>query len=121
MKKEFMQQNEAILKSGVNALVHPFRIFSFRFNRIQHPTPEDLFEPLVQLLKKYHTAAEINFHCNHPEEEFFSMCIKNGIKISLGSDTHNLYEVGEFYPHVKLLDKIAPGWRSNPEEILLQA
>ena len=49
------------------------------------------------------------------------MCIKNGIKISLGSDTHNLYEVGEFYPHVKLLDKIAPGWRSNPEEILLQA
>ena len=121
MKKEFMQQNEAILKSGVNALVHPFRIFSFRFNRIQHPTPEDLFDPLVQLLKKYHTAAEINFHCNHPEEEFFSMCIKNGIKISLGSDTHNLYEVGEFYPHVKLLDKIAPGWRSNPEEILLQA
>lgn len=120
LKMDFMQMNEAVLQSGVNALAHPFRIFSFN-TRNPHPVPEDLFLPLVELLKKYSTAAEMNFHCNRPDEEFFALCVANGVKISLGSDTHNLYEVGEFYPHIKLLDKIAPGWRSNPQEILLQA
>lgn len=120
LKKDFMQMNEAVLQSGVEAVAHPFRIFSFN-TRNPHPVPEDLFLPLVKLLKKYGTAAEMNFHYNKPDEEFFALCVANGVKISLGTDTHNLYEVGEFYPHMKLLDKIAPGWRSNPQEILLQA
>ena len=90
-------------------------------SKVKYPAPAELFEPLADLLKKYDTAAEINFHCNQPDEEFFALCLQKGVKISLGSDTHNLYEVGEFYPHVKFLDKIAPGWRSDPQEIMLQA
>ena len=113
--------NEAAMRDGVQALAHPFRIFSFNGLGVKYPVPEELFEPLADMLKKYSVAAEINFHCNTPDEEFFAICLQKGVKISLGSDTHNLYEVGEFYPSVKLLDKIAPGWRSNPQEIMVQA
>jgi len=64
--------------------------------------------PVVAVLKRYGIAVEINYHTNEPPAEFFRMCIENGIKLSLGSDAHNLYEVGEFYAHLKFLQKIAP-------------
>ncbi|MBR4956642.1 MAG: hypothetical protein IKZ31_02690, partial [Lentisphaeria bacterium] len=121
IKEEFMFLCEAALRDGVQALAHPFRIFSFNGLGKKFPVPEELFVQLAEMLKKYAVAAEINFHCNQPEEEFFALCVQKGVKISLGSDTHNLYEVGEFYPHMQLLDKIAPGWRSNPHEIMVQA
>ncbi|MDD3116371.1 MAG: metallophosphoesterase [Victivallaceae bacterium] len=102
---EFLFLVEAALKSGIDVLVHPFRIF----RRRNQPTPEKLFMPVVSLLKKYKTAVEINFHTNEPPPAFFKMCIDHGIKLTFGSDSHNLYEVGEFYPHLKLLEQIAPG------------
>ncbi len=59
----------------------------------------------MKLLKKHNVAAEINYHTNEPSEEFFSKCIRSGVKISFGSDAHNLYEVGEFYYHLQLLQR----------------
>jgi histidinol phosphatase-like PHP family hydrolase len=35
------------------------------------------------------------------------MCIERGVKIALGSDAHNLLEVGDFYPHLELLRSAA--------------
>lgn len=108
VKDNFMFQVESILKSGVDLLVHPFRIFSFNgITRLSKPT--ELYEPLALMLKKYGVAAEVNYHINEPEPEFFKTCIAHGVKIAFGSDSHNLYEVGEFYPHLKLLEEIAPG------------
>lgn len=106
-KAEFMRMNEAILKSGVHALAHPFRIFAW--GRVKFPAPADLYLPLVKLLKQYGVAAELNFHCNQPDKEFFALCVEHGVKISFGSDTHNLYETGEFYPHMRMMEEIAPG------------
>jgi histidinol phosphatase-like PHP family hydrolase/calcineurin-like phosphoesterase family protein len=111
--EEFLALTEAVLQSGVNALAHPFRIF----RRNNRPIPSAIFPLVVGLLQKYGAAAEINFHTNEPPAEFFKMCIKNGVPLALGSDSHNLYEVGEFYPHLKLLDKIAPN--TDYKEILL--
>ncbi|MDD5597774.1 MAG: metallophosphoesterase [Victivallaceae bacterium] len=106
IEKEFLFLNEAALASGIDALVHPFRIFRRRGMDL----PRHLFAPLVELLKRYRCAAEINYHTNEPPAEFFRMCIENGVKLTLGSDAHNLYEVGEFYPHLKFLREIAPDY-----------
>ncbi len=108
--KDFLRMTEAILKSGVDALAHPFRIF----RRAGQPAPAELFEPTVKLLKQYHTAAEINYHTNEPEPEFFRLCLEHGVKLTFGSDSHNLYEVGEFYPHLKLLEQIG----GTPDDLL---
>ena len=86
-------------------MYYPFRIFK----NLQDPVPEYLYTSLVQILKKYNAAAEINYHTNWPNQKFFRMCLENNVKIALGSDTHNLYEIGEFYAHLKLLDSIGAG------------
>lgn len=102
VKEEFMSRNRALCQSQIHVLAHPFRIFQ----RMKIDTPRELFLPCAKLLKQYGVAAEINFHTNQPEPEFFSICHDLGVPITLGSDTHNLFEIGEFYAHLKLLKAI---------------
>jgi histidinol phosphatase-like PHP family hydrolase/Icc-related predicted phosphoesterase len=114
VEKEFLFLTESALALGVDVLVHPFRVF----NRSGLETPVHLFAPVVKLLKKYGAAAEINYHTNNPDPEFFRMCIDKGVKISFGSDAHNLYEVGEFYANLKFMREIAPDFDIN--ELLIR-
>ncbi len=103
LKREFLDRTEALLRYGVSILAHPFRIFRWGYGM---RAPEDLFVPVAALLKQYGVAAEINFHCNEPYPEFLEICLREGVKISLGSDSHNLYEVGFFQPHLHLLREL---------------
>ena len=80
--------------------------------------PPGCFEPLVKMLKESKTAVEINFHTNEPPIEFFTMAINAGVKITLGSDTHNLYEIGDFALHLDFLKKC--GVDANYEDVLLK-
>lgn len=98
----FIDMIEILMKNNVDILAHPFRVFL----RSGLKVPETLFSPVVDLLKSYNVAAELNFHTNTPEYKFFEMCLKEGIKISLGTDTHNLLEVGDFYPHIRFLGEL---------------
>ena len=99
---DFLFRCEKLMQNGVHALAHPFRIF---LRKGLTPSPS-LYAPLAKMLKKYSCAAEINFHSNEPDAEFFAVCHENGVKISLGSDSHNLFEIGEFYANLKMLDAI---------------
>ncbi|HQC52161.1 MAG TPA: hypothetical protein PLE92_03450, partial [Lentisphaeria bacterium] len=47
----------------------------------------------------------INFHTNEPPVEFFRECLDAGVKVTLGSDAHNLYEVGDFALHLDFLKR----------------
>lgn len=110
---EFLALNAVFLKHGFDSLAHPFRIF----RRANLPVPESLFQPLVKLLKENHTAAEINFHTNEPPLEFFQLCLEAGVKITLGSDAHNLYEIGDFALHLDFLKRC--GFNGDLKDILL--
>lgn len=101
-KQDFLFRTEKLLAAGCHVLAHPFRIFGWS----HPPVPTELFEPVMRLLKQYGAAAEVNFHYNSPEPEFFRMCLENGVKIAFGSDTHNLYELGEFYANIRFLEQI---------------
>ncbi len=101
--KRFLDIHELFLASGlVKVLAHPFRIF--RRNNLS--TPKELYKPLARLLAETQVAAEINFHANFPDEEFFRLCLEEGVKLALGSDAHNLFEVGYLLPHVKFLNSL---------------
>ena len=91
--------DEFLRTGGMYSLAHPFRVF----RRAGHPVPRRLFEPTVALLKAHGVPAEINFHTNEPPPPFVRLCLENGVRLTLGSDAHNLYEVGEFEPHLRLL------------------
>jgi len=47
------------------------------------------------------------------------MCLESGVKIALGTDTHNLYELGFFNPHFDFLKSI--GFSGDLNDILLDA
>ncbi len=100
--QEFGCRTEAAAKSGIDILAHPFR----PFYRAGSRPPTDLFEKIVRLLKDSNVAAEVNFHSQENEIEFFEKCINSGVKLCLSSDSHNMYEMGELWPHIKMLEKI---------------
>lgn len=105
--RQFLFCTEALLKYGVHILAHPFRIFPWS----GMAKPKELYEPVAELLRRCGVAAEVNFHQNDPEPEFFEICLKKGVKIALGSDSHNLYEVGFFLPHFRFLAELGVAGR----------
>ncbi|MCF6177252.1 MAG: metallophosphoesterase [Victivallaceae bacterium] len=113
VKNEFIYRTEQIVSNGVDILAHPFRMF----RRCDLPTAPELYEPMAKLLKATNTAAEINLHTNDPDPEFILCCIKNGVKLSFGSDSHNLYEIGELHQHLAIMDSI--GYLNRLDEVLL--
>jgi histidinol phosphatase-like PHP family hydrolase/predicted phosphodiesterase len=112
--REFLGRTEAIVKSGVDVLGHPFRLFV----RGGYNSDPVLFDKLIRLLKDNNVAVELNFHTQEPEIEFIEKCINSGVKLCLSSDSHNMYEVGELWPHLKMLEKIGIS-ASDFERILL--
>lgn len=110
---EFMKLNQTFLRNGcIDILAHPFRVFHHSHRTV----PEPLFPAMVRLLKETDTAAEINYHINEPDPEFFSLCLKEGIRLSFGSDSHELCEVGEVAPHLAFLEEI--GFNGDLKDIL---
>jgi len=113
LEGEFFTLLQRFLKSGIHILAHPFRIF----RKAGWEPPEALFLPVAKLMCEYQVAAEINFHGNEPPPDFVRTCLDLGVKLSLGSDTHNLYEIGEFAPHLQLLQDI--GFNGDIADVLL--
>ena len=101
-KASFMTVVEQLVGHGVNVLAHPFRVF--RANDL--PPPSDLYWPMAELLKAHNVAAEINCHHFVPDREFFRVCAEVGTRIVFGSDAHRCDEVGDLWPHLKLLAEI---------------
>lgn len=99
----FMRTTEALLSQGVHVLAHPLRYF----RRAKWTTPKHLYRPLARLMGQAGVAAEINWHVNDPDPEFFALCLEEGCKLALASDAHHLSEVGDFLPHVRVLHKAA--------------
>ena len=97
---EFLALNESLANNGVDIIAHPFRILTGITG------VEALFDPMVELLRRKAVAAEINFHLNDPPAEFFAACIARGVRVALGSDAHEHWELGDFIPHLEFLSQL---------------
>lgn len=93
------------VKSPVSVMAHPLRVI-WKGTAGGTRLSLDDYQWLASFLKEHNIAAEMNFHSNNPDPEFFRICLENGVKISLGTDSHNLAGIGEFYPHLKMLDEL---------------
>ncbi|MCE5322908.1 metallophosphoesterase [bacterium] len=113
---EMLRRLSVMFEHGIDILAHPFRIFHGTKNKV----PERLVDPLVRLLREHNVAAEINFHNQITSEEFVIKCVESGVKLAFGSDSHNLYEVGEHYPHLQLMERCGYN-NSDLPHILIQA
>jgi histidinol phosphatase-like PHP family hydrolase len=109
--EEYLAQLRTFAGTGIHVLAHPFRAF----RRCGLPRPRRLYQPVADLLAEHDIAAEINCRSNEPDEEFFGLCIERGVRLTLGSDSHNLHEIGEFTPHLALLDRLGV---ADPRDVL---
>lgn len=114
-EKYMLEQIEKLLVHPIQVLAHPFRFF--RRGGLEQPVK--IYEAVAEMLASSGIAAEINYHTNFPDERFIKECLKRGVKIALGTDSHARWEVGEMYPHLALLQKA--GVDSNDlEEVLFR-
>lgn len=90
---------EPMLASGIDVLAHPFRLFS----RTEHRPERALCEHLASRLAVAGVAAELNFHREEPVPDFVQACLDARVRFSLGTDSHEVDEVGDFWPHLRLL------------------
>jgi histidinol phosphatase-like PHP family hydrolase len=109
---EYLAMLALFLKSGIQVLAHPFRVF----RRRDQSVPPRLFLPVCRMLRESGVAAELNFHANRPPPVFVRQCIEAGVKLTFGSDAHNMYEVGEFAPQLALLRSL--GYAGDIRELL---
>lgn len=101
-EKLFLRETERLLAHPLQVLAHPFRFFL----RAGLERPIHLYGTIARLLSQSSVAAELNFHGNDPDPRFIEECLSQGVKITLASDSHDLAEVGELSPHVRLLRQV---------------
>ena len=111
--REFLALHERFLASGIRVLAHPFRVLG----NMPFESDTEMLATLVKLLKKNNVAAELNFHHAGIPQKFATMCLESGVKFTLGSDAHGLWELGNFARHFELLCNC--GFNGNIADILI--
>ncbi len=80
----------AIERHKIDVLAHPFY---FHRDLVPHLLLEDL-ENFVRLAAGRGAAMEVNMKYMGPDEEFLRLCLREGVKLSIGTDAHTAGEVG---------------------------
>lgn len=80
----------AIERHKIDVLAHPFY---FHRDLVPHLLPEDL-ENFVRTAAGRGAAMEVNMKYGGPDEEFLRLCLREGVKLSIGTDAHTVGEVG---------------------------
>jgi histidinol phosphatase-like PHP family hydrolase len=100
---QFMDFTMMLLENDIDILTHPTRIF----RRRKLEVPREVVRPIVRRAKERGIAIEINSHTQRdPDEYFVRTCIDEGVKLAMGTDTHNIIEIGDFSHHKALLAEI---------------
>ncbi len=102
LEKKFVETIEKLVENKIDILAHPFRFFA----RKNIERPKNLYRKVVRILREGGVCAELNFHTNIPDHEFFKICLEENVEIVFGSDSHNLLEVGDFSKHIEFMKKL---------------
>jgi len=88
--------------SEVDVVGHPFHILkAIGVKRISR----DYKIEIAKLFSTSGKAVEVNSFYHAPDLEFLKICLKEGAKISIGSDAHRLEDVGNVKWSIRLLKK----------------
>jgi DNA polymerase (family 10) len=101
----YKQRVLALLAAGVHSIAHPFTEWEM-LNKDPTPLPT-LLEWLTDAAKDAGAALEINSHHPFPEMDvlMIQQAVRNGVKLTIATDTHAENEFGEFAYHRHILAK----------------
>ena len=80
----------AIKRQKVDVLAHPFHFLDYLVPYLSH---EDIWG-FVGLAAERGVAMEVNSRYRTPDEDFLKLCLREGVKLSIGSDAHTAAKVG---------------------------
>ncbi len=80
----------AVERHKIDVFAHPFY---FHHYLAPHLLLEDL-EEFVRLAAGRGVAMEVNMKYRVPDEDFLRLCLREGVKLSIGTDAHTAGEVG---------------------------
>lgn len=81
----------AIERQRVDVFCHPF---FFNVDLLPSLSREEI-EDFVDLAAEKNVAMEVNVKYKMPGDDFIRLCLKKGVKLSIGSDAHRITEVGK--------------------------
>lgn len=100
---QYLQRfTKAIEKKKFDVMGHPF---FFHQNLLPYLSREEI-EDFVELAASKEIAMEINEKYHAPDEEFLKLCLRKGVKFSVGSDAHRPDQVGRIDWAMATLKKI---------------
>lgn len=98
---EFRFQVEAMVRHGMHALAHPYRLLLAG----GVPVSDELLDWTVRFAADAGFALEINSHKQFPECDLAMtrLALEHGVTIAVGTDTHRTGEFGDFSYHERIL------------------
>ena len=102
---EFRRQTRRLMESGsIQAFAHPFRVLA----QDELPVSDDLLEWVVDLAGENGVALEINSHKQFAELDvrLAIACVRAGVRLATGTDSHEPSEFGDFSYHRRILDVV---------------
>jgi putative hydrolase len=110
-KNYFLAVMNAMRNNRVDVIAHPFRLHN---NLAPYLSPEDIDE-FVKLAAEKEVAIEINSKYRVPGEELLRTCLREGVKLSIGTDAHTTAEVGMVDWQMAMLKRIG----ASEEDLIL--
>ncbi|MCS7131656.1 MAG: hypothetical protein NZ934_02885, partial [Hadesarchaea archaeon] len=77
-------------RQPADILAHPFQFRSYLAPYLKR---EEL-EEFIELVAKKDVAIELNSKYRVPDRDFLNACLREGVKLSVGTDAHTTTEVG---------------------------
>lgn len=104
---------KAIERQRVDVFFHPFY---FGIDLLLDIPYEDI-EEFVRLAATRNVAMELNTKYKVPNDDFLRLCLREGVKLSVGSDAHKLAEVGRVGWALSALRKVG----AKREDLMLDS
>jgi histidinol phosphatase-like PHP family hydrolase len=102
----------AIQRQRVDVLAHPFQ---FRSYLAPYLTREDL-EGFIELIARKGIAIELNSKYRVPDRDLIQACLREGVKLSVGTDAHTTTEVGRVDWPMAMLKRVG----ARDEDLILR-
>lgn len=96
------RMTRAVRRGGASVIGHPFHYHQSLLPYLEREEVEEF----VRTLSECGVAVELNMRYRAPDDGFLRLCLREGVKFSIGSDAHSAENVGRIDWALSALEKV---------------